>query len=179
MRKRGLLDNTLLIFASDHGQGFMEHGIMYHNMFPYDEVSRVPLIAAKFEDGKIVRHGERIEEPVSLTDLHSSLLDIAYGREDFLDGSLRKKAVFSDHVGITEVWDKCLLEKLRKRSNNAKRIYATKLYHNKKATAIYYKGYKLIHFFGKGKDELYKIGEENENIIDSNRGIAHEMLGMN
>ncbi|MGC9099281.1 MAG: sulfatase-like hydrolase/transferase [Candidatus Micrarchaeia archaeon] len=179
MRKRGLLDNTLLIFASDHGQGFMEHGIMYHNMFPYDEVSRVPLIAAKFEDGKIVRHGERIEEPVSLTDLHSSLLDIAYGREDFLDGSLRKKAVFSDHVGITEVWDKCLLEKLRKRSNNAKRIYATKLYHNKKATAIYHKGYKLIHFFGKGKDELYKIGEENENIIDSNRGIAHEMLGMN
>ncbi|MGC8662745.1 MAG: sulfatase-like hydrolase/transferase [Candidatus Micrarchaeia archaeon] len=179
MKKKGLLDNAVLIFASDHGQGFMEHGIMYHNMFPYEEISRVPFFAVKFENGKIEKVGERVEEPVSLTDIHNSILDIAYGKNEFLNGSLRRSTVFSDHIGITEVWDKILLDKIRKKSKYAKIIYSTKLYHNMRATAIYHNGYKLIHFFGKKKDELYKIGDESNNIIDKKREIAQKLLMLN
>lgn len=179
LKNEGMLDNTLLIFASDHGQAFMEHGIMYHNMFPYQEVSRVPLIAVKFENGKPVRQGENVENVVSLMRLHDSIMEVAYGNNDLIDGSLRRdNVVFSEHVGITEVWDKCLLEKLKSRSEYANRIYKTKRFHNVQATAIYYKRYKLIHFFSDGfKDRLFELPNEEDNIIDKNRSIAHEMLG--
>ena len=179
LKKKGLLENAVIVFASDHGQAFMEHGIMYHNMFPYEEVSKVPLITLRFENGKILRYRERVEKSVSLTRLHDSILEIAYRKSDFIDGSLRQDPfVFSDHVGITEVWDKYLLEKLKNRSSYASMVYKTKKYHNIPATAIYYKNYKLIHFFGNGpKDMLFDLSEgEENNIIEKERGLAHLML---
>ena len=179
LKKKGLLENAVIVIASDHGQAFMEHGIMYHNMFPYEEVSKVPLITLRFENGKILRYNEKVENSVSLMQLHNSILEIAYGRSDFINGSLRQDSfVFSDHVGITEVWDKYLLEKLKNKSSYASKIYKTKRYHNIPATAIYYKNYKLIHFFGNGpKDMLFNLSEgEEDNIIDKERGLAHLML---
>ncbi|MGC9010795.1 MAG: sulfatase-like hydrolase/transferase [Candidatus Micrarchaeia archaeon] len=179
LKDAGLLENAVLVLASDHGQAFMEHGIMYHNMFPYEEISRVPLITLKFENGKTLNLKERVEENYSLTKLHDAVLDVAYGKKDALAQSVQDGVFsFSDHVGITEVWDKCLLEKLKNRSRYAKVIYRTKRYHNTPATAIYYKNYKLIHFFRSGiGDILFDLSEgENENIIWKNREIAHKML---
>lgn len=44
LKKEGLLDNTMIIIASDHGEEFREHGLLGHGTSLYDEVLRVPLI---------------------------------------------------------------------------------------------------------------------------------------
>ena len=64
MADGGLLDDAIVIVAGDHGQGFMEHDQMYHNMFPYQEISHVPLIVTRFSDGKPVGDIESICNPV-------------------------------------------------------------------------------------------------------------------
>ena len=44
LSKKELLDNTMLIITSDHGDGFGEHGIRFHFFCLYDFLIRVPLI---------------------------------------------------------------------------------------------------------------------------------------
>ncbi len=42
--ERGLMGNTLVVFLSDHGEEFLEHGRVGHNLTLYEEVLRVPLM---------------------------------------------------------------------------------------------------------------------------------------
>lgn len=44
LKSRGLYDNTLVIITADHGEEFMEHGLLGHGQSLYDELIRVPLI---------------------------------------------------------------------------------------------------------------------------------------
>jgi arylsulfatase A-like enzyme len=41
---RGILDNTLVIVTSDHGESWGEHGLMFHAHSLYRELTHVPLI---------------------------------------------------------------------------------------------------------------------------------------
>ena len=172
MGKERILDDATLIVSSDHGQAFMEHGHMFHNVYPYNEVTRVPLIIANFKNGRQVKVRRRIDHPFSLTDLNSV---IAGSEADC------SKPVFSDHIGITEVWDAHLLQLFRKRSPNAEMIYRKKIEQDKHATAIYGDGHKLIHYYGNKPDELYSIDdlEEASNLIGKKRSLALKILAYN
>ena len=45
LRKRGLYDDTLIVFTSDHGEEFGEHGLVgVHSHTLFDELLRVPLV---------------------------------------------------------------------------------------------------------------------------------------
>jgi choline-sulfatase len=44
LRRRGLLDSTMIVVAGDHGESLGEHGEESHGMFLYQEALRVPLI---------------------------------------------------------------------------------------------------------------------------------------
>lgn len=44
LRKRGLYDDALIVFLSDHGEGLGDHGEDGHGMFVYREAIQVPLI---------------------------------------------------------------------------------------------------------------------------------------
>ena len=44
LRERGLLEQTLVLVAGDHGESLGEHGEEKHGIFVYDNVLRVPLI---------------------------------------------------------------------------------------------------------------------------------------
>ncbi|MCU0242283.1 MAG: sulfatase, partial [Vicinamibacteria bacterium] len=44
LRTRGMLDNTLIVITSDHGEEFLEHGSWEHQKTLYEEVIRVPLL---------------------------------------------------------------------------------------------------------------------------------------
>ncbi len=45
LRQRGLWERTLLVFASDHGEAFMEHGHIHHcRDLTYNSVVRTPLL---------------------------------------------------------------------------------------------------------------------------------------
>ncbi len=44
IERRGLMNRTIVVVASDHGEGFYEHGFLLHNYTLFDEVLHVPLI---------------------------------------------------------------------------------------------------------------------------------------
>ncbi len=73
LRRRGLRDRTLVVFTSDHGEGFGEHGRYLHSgRWLYEEFVHVPLIAA----GPGVAPGLRIGQPVSHVDLVPTLAEL-------------------------------------------------------------------------------------------------------
>lgn len=180
LKNKGMLDDAAIVIASDHGQSFGEHGLLYHSLPPYQEIAHVPLVVANYRNGKLVRVKEKVERPVSLLALHRSLLNLASGNERYLNGNLRSgRYLISEHTGICEGWDESLLRMLKPRSRSAALIYKAKSSFNIRATAIYNGNTKLMHYFGKRKDELYNIAkdpEELENIIGVNRAIANDMI---
>ncbi len=46
LRERGLDRNTLLVVFADHGEQFLEHGLLFHGANAFEETARVPLIMA-------------------------------------------------------------------------------------------------------------------------------------
>jgi arylsulfatase A-like enzyme len=73
LRQMHVLDNTVIIIFSDHGEEFYEHGGVGHNTTLYDEQLRVPLIirlaGAHPPTGRVARQ-------VSLTDVYATVVDI-------------------------------------------------------------------------------------------------------
>ncbi len=69
----GELDDTLIVFTSDHGEEFMEHGSLEgHQWTLYDEVVQVPFMM-RFPDG---RHaGAVVDRPVSTVTAAGTILD--------------------------------------------------------------------------------------------------------
>lgn len=63
---------VVVVLFADHGEGFGEHGVYSHGLDLHDEALRVPLVV--WTSG--VRAGPRAE-PVSLLDLHPTLLNLA------------------------------------------------------------------------------------------------------
>ena len=180
LKRNGMLDNATIIITSDHGQAFGERGMLYHAMPPYEPVAKVPLISVNYENGKVLKVRDRVESPVSLVSLHDAILNLASGKERYLNGNLRNdRHIRCEHTGISEGWDEQLLMMLKDRSASANRIYKAKMRYNKKATALYRGNMKLIHFFGAKKDELYDLSKdpnEEDNMINKNRGLAKTLL---
>ena len=68
----GLLDNTLIVYTSDHGELLFDHGLIYKHNFFASSVD-APLVLA----GPGVPSGHCSTAPVSLVDLLPTLLDFA------------------------------------------------------------------------------------------------------
>lgn len=68
--ERGLLENSVVIITSDHGEEFREHGRFVHAQ-PYVESLAVPLLV-RFPGG--AHGGTVVEDPVELADLMPSIL---------------------------------------------------------------------------------------------------------
>ncbi len=92
LAKKGLLDNSLVILTSDHGQLLGEHGWIGHGVFLYDELVQVPLLV-KYPLGAKVSQSSRSGE-ISLTSIQKFIIDIVEGRET--DSSLYSPQVFSE-----------------------------------------------------------------------------------
>ncbi len=71
LKASGLWENTLIVFSSDHGEEFNEHGWIGHSKTLYEESISVPLIAA----GRGVARGARVHSPVSMLDIAPTILD--------------------------------------------------------------------------------------------------------
>nr|WP_269446020.1 sulfatase-like hydrolase/transferase [Haloquadratum walsbyi] len=68
LRERDLLENSLLIFPADHGDGFYEHGYYEHPRYLHDEITHVPMLV-RMPEGK---SGE-VDAPVSTLDVRSTI----------------------------------------------------------------------------------------------------------
>ena len=71
LEDRNLLENTVIIISSDHGEEFLEHGQIKHCRGVWDTVTRVPLIF-RFPG---VEGGQRINTAVQNLDIVPTILD--------------------------------------------------------------------------------------------------------
>jgi arylsulfatase A-like enzyme len=71
LRGQGILDNTLVIITSDHGEAFGDHGYFGHSTSLYLDVTGVPLVilAPGAPAGRVVN------TPVSLRDVPTTVVD--------------------------------------------------------------------------------------------------------
>jgi len=78
------LDNTVLVFTSDHGYWYGEHGLSVERRLAYEEGIRVPLLVRY---PKLIEAGSLVDEFALSIDLAPTLLDIANVTTAFpLDG---------------------------------------------------------------------------------------------
>jgi arylsulfatase A-like enzyme len=75
LKKRELLDDTLIIFTSDHGDMMGDHNL-YRKTYAYEGSSHIPMIIKlpKKIENKIKYN--KIEEPVLIQDIYPTILDI-------------------------------------------------------------------------------------------------------
>ena len=73
LERRGVLDQTVVIVASDHGEMLGEHGIREHGNGLYRQELEVPLLMW----GPGIPAGVRANQPVSLRDLAATISDLA------------------------------------------------------------------------------------------------------
>ncbi|MEW6074523.1 MAG: sulfatase-like hydrolase/transferase [Planctomycetota bacterium] len=71
LREAGRWDDTIVVAAGDHGEGLGRHGEGTHAAFAFDSTLDVPLIV-RLPFGQ--RAGERVRSPVSLVDIHPTLV---------------------------------------------------------------------------------------------------------
>jgi arylsulfatase A-like enzyme len=83
LERRKLLQSTLVIITSDHGEQFGEHGTVGHGNSLFMQLLHVPLIVLYPPS---VPAGLRVSEAVSLANLPATILDVLRLRTDALPG---------------------------------------------------------------------------------------------
>ncbi len=129
LKDRGLYDDSLIIVTSDHGQAFNEHGFLYHNIYLYDELVRVPLII-KYPKGRKFKKKAGYQ---SLVNLPRLILDIIDGKDD---GAMTSNTAFSESFG--DIHTKQLMPK----TYRGRIPYLISKY-EKHRKAVYRNGFKL------------------------------------
>jgi len=145
-------ENTYIIITGDHGEQFMEHGIVGHGRL-YDEVLHVPLIFC----GPGIRANTKIDSQVSLLDLSPTIIELLNINEvqTFQGTSLlpvmrgenkKKRGIFSEIAGSR----------------------------GRKAISFRTENWKYIVWFnGEKKRELYNLEQdpkETENLAGKEEG---------
>lgn len=162
---RNLLDQTLVIIVSDHGEEFWEHNMIGHGGDLHIQLIRVPLIL-RFPG--IVPDDLTIQEPVTLRDIPATIMDILDLKDDgpFPGRSLRR------------YWDKLSMNKPK-----GQELILSELRHNPaepKAPVAKGDMKSLVigdmHYIrnGDGTEEVYDLREdpvEFQNLIETPRGV--------
>jgi arylsulfatase A-like enzyme len=74
LKGRDLVDKTIVVVTSDHGEEFFEHGERGHRNNLYDETLLVPLL---FRYPEALPGGVTVSAPVRLQDVASTILELA------------------------------------------------------------------------------------------------------
>jgi arylsulfatase A-like enzyme len=148
LEESGELDNTLIIFTSDHGEILGDHGA-YQKMLPYDSCARIPFI---IRYPKAFKPGSVCEDLVDLNDILPTVLDLAG----------------IDYPGTHKLPGGSLLK------DDKDRTYQYMEYSSgpRRWCAIRDKRYKYTYHYGGGFEELYDMQEdpcESINLLHSRK----------
>jgi arylsulfatase A-like enzyme len=179
LKETGLYEKTMIIFTSDHGEEFFDHGAWDHGHSLYNESIRVPLII-KFPDDKY--KGLKITSAVSLVDIMPTILKemkidcsdlIMDGKNLFplLNGKENKDRTFLSDIG-TNILDSHIPQKISMNTGNYKLIL------NKEFSQ------EDLSFFlapppRKAQIELFDLLNdpmEKNNISDKNPSLSNDIL---
>jgi arylsulfatase A-like enzyme len=104
----GLAENTVVVFTSDHGDMFGDHGLMLKATMHYQGCLRVPLVFAMPANGSDQARGVRTRAFASSLDLAQTFIDLA-GAKPFVDmqGHSLKPLIEDPNAAVR---DQCLTE---------------------------------------------------------------------
>jgi arylsulfatase A-like enzyme len=159
----GALDNTLLVFTSDHGYFYGEHGLDQERRLAYEETARIPLIVRY---PRVARAGSTPAQLTQTIDFASTILELAGVRDTVRrDG----RSLVPLLAGTATPWRSSIL--LEYHTDAVFPRTLTMGY-----TAVRTDRYKYIRYKElQGMDELYDLETdpfEMRNLIDTDRGRA-------
>ena len=159
----GALDNTLLIFTSDHGYFYGEHGLDQERRLAYEETARIPLLVSY---PRVARAGSTPAQLVQTIDFASTILELAGVRDTVpRDG----RSLVPVLEGAATPWRSSILLEYYKDT-----VFPRILTMGYKAVRT--ERYKYIRYTElTGMDELYDLETdpfEMENLIGTERGRA-------
>lgn len=140
LRELGLYDRALIVFASDHGEEFWEHGRYEHGHTLYDEVLRVPLLF-KLPGADARAH---VDAPVSTQALVPTVLDVLglpYSPEHLSSRSLAP-------------WWRAPARA------TVEPLFAAGTYYFGEKRGVVFDGWKLVHELDTGRNELYELARD-------------------
>ena len=73
LRALGLDDDTLLVFLSDHGEEFLDHGRMFHGQTVYGELTQTPLV---MRWPAFLPKGRAVDDVVQTIDVFPTVLEL-------------------------------------------------------------------------------------------------------
>ena len=85
LRWRGLWDDTLVVFTSDHGDMMGDYGLFFKGHF-FEGSGRIPMILRPPRSWDGMVRAQRYVRPVSLVDVLPTLVSAAGGEADDVDG---------------------------------------------------------------------------------------------
>lgn len=159
LEEMNLLDKTVIIFTSDHGEEFFDHNDYEHGHTLYDELLHVPLI---FHFPPLLPKGRVVETQVRLIDIMPTVLDI-------LDMDFDKEVVSGES----------LLPLISGESANNRLAVSEFMSRGPDQKSIRFNGYKLIHNLKSGKIELYDLSadpSEYRDMADEKPEIRDDLL---
>jgi choline-sulfatase len=163
LRHRKILDRTYIVFSSDHGELFGEHGLWGHHGYFYEESTRIPLIVA----GPGIMKGKRQSTPVSLVDLMPTLKDLL---SVTYDQDMQGESLQPLLVGETNEERSVYFQNIKKEPDaDAPHV-----------DAVLENGYKLV-WLENGTFELYNLGDDTEetlNVIDRYPEVADSLRAL-
>ena len=153
MKKENILDNTLVVFTADHGEGLGDHNYNEHSNRAYEEQIHIPLIMKW--PGKLPP-GKAISDTVRIIDIMPTILDFfAIEPQVKMDGQSFLRKIYS----LPPEEDELVLYA-------AADVY--KKYPFFRLWVLQRQQRKLIYHEGGRKNELYYLKEdtsEQKNII--------------
>lgn len=161
LKDSGQVENTVIIFTSDHGETLGDHGLFYKGCRFYEGLVRVPLI---FSAPGNWRENLRCDQPTELLDLSATLLDIA-GAEipEYHQGHSLLPILEGEADATTPLRDSLRCEyfdALAPKFTQGNGTFAT----------MFLKGkYKLVLYHSLGTGELFDLENdpwEHENLWD-------------
>lgn len=81
LSRTGVLEDAVVVIASDHGQGLGEHGFFGHGHFLHDELVRIPVMAMKYKSGRLQSEASQVRGNHDLGAIHGVLDSVAKGND--------------------------------------------------------------------------------------------------
>jgi N-acetylglucosamine-6-sulfatase len=154
LKDTGQLDNTLIIFTSDEGYFYGEHGLSVERRLAYEESARIPML---MRYPKLIKAGSEITQMALNIDIAPTLLELAGAPiPENLDG-------------------RSLLPLLRQEKVTWRKSFLIEYYSDKVFPRMSQMGYqvvrterfKYIHYLElNGMDELYDLDEDPYEIMN-------------
>ena len=101
LETRGVLDRTLLIITSDHGENIGDHRLMSHAYSLHDTLIHVPLL---IRYPACFPRGERVASHVQLTDVFPTLLDALGLEAPEVRAELQGVSLLQDQTDAADRW---------------------------------------------------------------------------